>query len=232
MVSAAAKAELLAKTALFGRLKPAERTEVAELMRESTYRPGAAIFARGDPGRGLYLVVDGQVRLSMLSIQGREVSFIQASSGSIFGDIAALDGGPRTADATALTKVTLLSLDRAAMTSIIERYPAVANGAIGMLCERLRIAADQLETIALHAVEVRLARFLLARIRHVEPGRDQGRIMIDLGMSKGDLALFISVSRPKLSVAFGVLEAAAAITRTGRLIECDVECLRRIVEFE
>ena len=230
--SIAATTELLACTALFGRLAPAELADIARMMRVARYQAGAAIFSRSDPGRSLYLVVEGQIRLSILSQQGREISFVQATRGAIFGEIAALDGGARTSDATAITKATLMSLDRAALATILNAYPAVAHGAIGVLCERLRVAAVQLETIALHSVEVRLARFLLARVRHAEPKRSAGRVTIDLGVSKGDLALMINVSRPKLSVAFGTLEGSKAIKRIGRAIECDIEALIAIVELD
>jgi CRP/FNR family cyclic AMP-dependent transcriptional regulator len=74
-------------------------------MREASFQAGQAIFARGDSGTDIYLVTEGRVRLSVLSAEGRELSFSYAGPGDLFGEIAALDGGGRTADATPLGPV-------------------------------------------------------------------------------------------------------------------------------
>jgi CRP-like cAMP-binding protein len=64
---------------------------------EVAFDPSQVIFARGDAGREIYLVVSGRVRLSVLTAEGRELSFAHAEAGAIFGEIAMLDGGPRSA---------------------------------------------------------------------------------------------------------------------------------------
>jgi len=92
---------LLSRTELFRSLSEADRGAVAAQMREVTYESGQFIFGRGDAGEALYLVVEGRVRLSVLSSEGRVLSFGHAGRGDIFGEIAALDGQARTADATA-----------------------------------------------------------------------------------------------------------------------------------
>ena len=71
---------------------------------------GEMLFARGDPGNEIYLVVEGRIRISVLSSDGRELSFAHAVPGDVFGEIAALDGSPRSADATAITSVRLKTL--------------------------------------------------------------------------------------------------------------------------
>ena len=228
MVAVALVAELLGRTTLFGSLKAGDRDHVARRMKPQSYLPGQALFRHGDPGHCLFLIGEGSVRLTVLSSTGREISFTQADRGAIVGEIAALGDVPRTAGATAVTKVSALALDRSELREIMSRHPEVADGAIRMLCTRLQAATDQLETVALHPVEVRLARFLLARARRSR--RSGPRVAIELGVSKSDLALFINVSRPKLSGAFAALEGRDAIRRTGRRIECDVGALQRIVD--
>src|SRR4249920_2694495 len=102
MISKDAVLEMLAKTALFGPLEDADRRAVAQEMREASFDASQVVFARGDPGRDIYLVASGRVRLSVLTAEGRELSFAHAEQGQIFGEIAVLDGGVRTADATAV----------------------------------------------------------------------------------------------------------------------------------
>src|SRR5439155_18367239 len=96
---------LLGRTDLFRSLNEVDRAAVAAQMREARYHSGQLIFCRGDPGEEMHLVVEGRIRLSVLSLEGRVLSFNHASRGDIFGEIAMLDGQMRTADATALTQV-------------------------------------------------------------------------------------------------------------------------------
>ena len=83
--------ELIAKSELFGALRPEERDALVREMRDLVLEPGQLLFARGDPGNEIYLVVEGRVRLSVLSPEGRELSFDHAVCGDVFGEIAALD---------------------------------------------------------------------------------------------------------------------------------------------
>ena len=116
-------AVVLGKTALFGSLAPADRLLVAGQMRRTGFSQGQTIFARGDPGGDVYLVVEGCVRLSVFSSDGRALSFKHANAGDIFGEIASLDGGVRTADAIALTRVEAMALARTRLNSLIETNP-------------------------------------------------------------------------------------------------------------
>ncbi len=97
---------LLAKTELFGGVADAELQLLAASFREVRFAQGEVLFARGDPGGSLYLIGEGRVRLATSTDEGRELSFRHATTAEILGEIAALDGGPRTAEAMALVAVT------------------------------------------------------------------------------------------------------------------------------
>ena len=144
---------LLGRTDLFRSLSEVDRGAVAGQMREVTYESGQLIFGRGDPGEEMHLVVEGRVRLSVLSAEGKVLSFAHAGRGDIFGEIATLDGRRRTADATALTDVTTALLARSSLKSLMEAKPQLAQAAIGRLCQRLRVTSEQIETIALHSTQ-------------------------------------------------------------------------------
>jgi len=224
--------ELLARTALFGALDQQDRTDIAGRMRRVQFEPDQMIFSRGDPGRDIYLVIEGRIRLSVLSSDGRELSFDHAGPGHVFGEIATLDGGERTAGATAISRVQAMSLPQKALMDLIENNPKVAAAAIRFLCQRLRDTDQRLEAIALHRIEVRLARLMLSALKLQSATVKGGKAKLDLGMSQGELALLIGASRPKVNIALTLLEDTGAITRQGSGYICDIEALAGVADAE
>ncbi|MFZ4806148.1 MAG: Crp/Fnr family transcriptional regulator [Hyphomicrobiaceae bacterium] len=225
-------ADHLARTPLFKGLDPAQRADVARLMREATFTSGQVIFSRGDPGREVFLVLDGKVRLSVVTVEGRELAFSMAGPGGVFGEIAALDGGTRTAFATATTPVKAASLSHVDFNRLVASTPPLADAVIRLLCSRLRDADQQLEGVALHRIEVRLARYLVGLLQQRDPQLKQKRATLEIGMSQGELALLLGATRPKVNAALAALEETGAITRNDQKIECDVEELRALAEVE
>lgn len=223
--------DFLAKSMLFGTLSEAERQAVAAQMRRTSFDSGQMIFARGDAGTEVYLVISGRVRLSIVTAEGRELSFVHAGPGSIFGEIATLDGGPRTADAMAVGPVEAMVLSHTVLRRMIETTPALASAAVSFLCRRLREADQQLEAVALHPIEVRLARFLLGLAAQRSPAQS-GRQKIDLGMSQTELSLLLGASRPKVNAALSLLEDQGAIERNGNLVDCELAMLRDIGQVD
>lgn len=216
---------ILGKTALFGALPHADRQAIVAEMRRATFKSGQTIFARGDPSRDVYLVVDGSVRLSVFSTDGRTLSFKHASPGDTFGEIACLDGGVRSADATAITRVETMILPQARFDTLMETNPRVARAAVAFLCQRLRETSEQSEAIALHPIETRLARFFLSKCK----GRDHGgKHSFDLGMSQSELALLVGASRQKVNAALALLESAGAVKRSRSHIICNIGKLQRV----
>jgi CRP-like cAMP-binding protein len=220
--------EMLGRTSLFGALEEADRKAVLQEMRETSFDGGQAIFARGDPGRDIYLVTSGRVRLSVLTSEGRELSFAHAEQGHVFGEIAVLDGGVRTADATAVGKVGALTLSKGALTRLIEQRTAMREAVIKFLCNRVREADHQLEGIALYPIEVRLARLFLATARQKGELKPGAQIVIDLPVSQSELALLIGASRPKVNAALALLEDQGAIQRKDTRFTCDIDELESI----
>jgi CRP-like cAMP-binding protein len=224
--------ELLAKSALFGSLAEQDLNAIASRMRRVDFEPDQMIFSRGDAGREVYLVLSGRIRLSILSSDGRELSFAHAGPGNIFGEIATLDGGERTANATAIARVQTMVLPQKAALELIENNPKVGLAVVRFLCTRLRETDQRLEAIALHRIEVRLARLMLSALRLQSPANTGRNVPLDLGMSQGELALLIGASRPKVNIALTLLEDMGAITRTGSKMTCNTEVLQNIAEME
>jgi CRP/FNR family cyclic AMP-dependent transcriptional regulator len=218
--------DLLGKTAPFARLSEAALKACAAEFREKRFTQGQTIFSRGEPGDQMLLIGAGRIRLAVTTEEGRELSVRHAVRGDLIGEIAMLDGGPRSADAAALTPVVVYGLRRTQFETLIATHPEIAAGVIAFLCRKLRQTTDQLENIALHSIEVRLARYFVGALdgKKAAPGK---RIPLDTEVSQTELAQLLGASRPKVNVALGVLEQAGAIRRTSDRIFCDPDLLKK-----
>lgn len=219
-------AQRLADSALFGPLSPELRSEIARRLQPVRTKAGAVIFTRGEPGDAIYVVGEGRIRLSILSREGRELAFEHATPGAIFGEIAVLDGAPRSADATAIVASRLFKLSRPAFLDLMRQHHELTEAVIAFLCSRLRDVSDQLEDIAFMQVEVRLARHLL-RLAEARPA-GAGATRIRLGASQTEIGFLIGASRQKTNEALAELEGRGAVRRVGTELECVLAVLREI----
>jgi CRP/FNR family cyclic AMP-dependent transcriptional regulator len=222
---------LLAQTDPFRGLENKYLAACAAAFREIAFARGEMLFARGEVGNRLYLIVAGRVRLAVVTDEGRELSFRHATEGDLVGEIAALDGEPRSADALALSRVVAYSLDRAALSKLCVAHPAITTALVRYLCRRIRDTSNQLEAIAFYPIEVRLARFLLVALGDRKAEAEK-RIPLELGFSQTELAQLLGASRPKVNAALGWLEERAAIKRTIDRIFCDPAKLSQIAQGE
>jgi CRP/FNR family transcriptional regulator, cyclic AMP receptor protein len=220
--------EALGNSALFGPLPRNERAAIATRMRPIDFEAEQVVFSRGDAGRQIYLVLAGRIRLSVLTSDGRELAFAHAGPSDIFGEIAALDGGERTADATAISRVQAAILPQQTLLEFIASNPRLAAATISFLCFRLRETDLRLEAIALHRIEVRLARLFLSVLHSVSPAVTGSTIPLALGVSQNELSLLIGASRSKTNKGLKFLEDIHAIRREGTNLRCDTRILQNI----
>jgi len=223
--------ELLSRTGLFHDQPADVLAAVGAAMREMRHAAGAQIFSRGDPGDSLFLILTGRVRISILTPDGRELSFSHAVPGDIVGEIAVLDGSPRSANATALSDMMALRLSARDFNHLVDQHSSLARAAIRLLCRRLRELSDHLEDIALLPLSVRLARFFLNRLGAPQNGQPAGEAeRVSLGISQGELALLLGASRPKVNAALMTLVQARAVVRDGDSFICDARLLADLAQ--
>jgi CRP/FNR family transcriptional regulator, cyclic AMP receptor protein len=177
---------------LFRDLPETAIDKLAALAQRKTCRRGTRIFSEGDPGDSLLGLISGQVRISASTPGGREVFLNILESGDSFGEIAVLDGQPRTASADALVDTELFVIRRADFLALIGKEPRLATHVLELLCKRLRWTSDLIEEAAFLPVAGRLARRLLAL--SAEHGSTANGV-VTLRISQADLAGFMSVSR-------------------------------------
>jgi CRP-like cAMP-binding protein len=129
--------------------------------RTAEYPAGKLIFEKGDVGHGLLAVLAGLVKISVHSAEGREIVLNLIGPNEVFGEIALLDGKPRTADATAITRCHLLVLDRRDVLPLVEQEPSIAIRLLEVVSQRLRRTSEQVEDLSFEGVPLRLAKALL-----------------------------------------------------------------------
>jgi CRP/FNR family transcriptional regulator, cyclic AMP receptor protein len=153
---------LIERNSLFRGLAAATLVRVVQLATRRTYEEDAAIFLRGDPGDSLFGVMTGRVRISSSRAGGKEVFLNIMEPGDAFGEIALLDGSPRTASATALVRSDLMILRRDPFLDLLRTEPQLATHLIQLLCKRVRWTAQLMEDSALLTPPARLAKRLLS----------------------------------------------------------------------
>jgi CRP-like cAMP-binding protein len=183
---------MLQGSPLFRGLPPATLERIAALATQRGYRRGEIVFSAGDAGDALFGVVSGRIRISTGNADGREIFLNIMEPGETFGEIALLDGGTRTATATATEPSELVSIRREPLFELLGREPRAALELLRLCGERLRWTSGLLEDAALLDAPARLAKRLLSLgEQHGEDGAG-GRLV---RISQEDLASFLGVSR-------------------------------------
>jgi CRP-like cAMP-binding protein len=146
---------------LFREFPPAVIEHFGTYMTRRSVRRGATIFSKGDPGTGLMAVLWGSVKIGVPTADGREAVLNIINPGEIFGEIALLDGRPRTADAAAMEDCELMVIDRRDFIPFLREQPDIALKFIEILCARIRHTSEQVEDVMYLSFPGRLAKTLL-----------------------------------------------------------------------
>jgi CRP-like cAMP-binding protein len=153
-------------------------------------KKGTLLFRKGDVGTNLYAVCAGAVRVSAPSDQGKDAVFNLIVPGEIFGEIAFLDGGPRTADAVMIESGELMVIERRDFLPLLQDYPELALRLLEILCGRLRRTSEQVEDIVFLGLKARLAKTLLYLYEHSPSKQPQ-----ELKVTQREISQLVGVSR-------------------------------------
>jgi CRP/FNR family transcriptional regulator, cyclic AMP receptor protein len=183
---------MLQRSPLFRGLPAATLERMAALATQRGYRRGEIVFAAGDAGDALFGVVSGRIRISAGNSDGREIYFNVMMPGDTFGEIAMLDGGPRTATATATEAAELVSIRREPIFELLGREPKAALELLRLCGERLRWTSGLLQDAVFLDAPARLAKRLLSLSELHGEDSAGGRVV---RISQEELASFLGVSR-------------------------------------
>jgi CRP-like cAMP-binding protein len=182
--------EILRNQSIFGELPGSVLERLAPYLRTRTVRRGTTIFAKGQAGTALMAVLSGSVRISVAASSGRETVLNTIHAGEIFGEIALLDGHPRTADAVAVADCELLVIERRDFIPFLRENPEVAVRLIEVLCARLRRTTQQIEDVTSLNLPARLAKVVLCLAS--EAG---GQAPVKIAVSQKEIGQMIGISR-------------------------------------
>jgi CRP-like cAMP-binding protein len=190
----------------------------------------AQLFAAGDPGSALYIVLSGWIKLSRPGPSGRDLVLEVAGAGSVFGEVSVVSGLPRGADASALVATRLLSIDGRALLQTLRRYPDALLELLRILAERLARANTQMEDTLFLPAEVRLARALI-RLAALQAQPSEQHLQIDLGLSQRELGEITGLSRESTNKQLSLWRDEGLIDFNGRILTLlDGQGMREISE--
>lgn len=220
------RARLLRRSFLFRDVQAEMLTRVAALAVLRRLEAGETLFWQDDEADALYGMVEGLVRIWVHGPDGKELTLNLMEPGDFFGEIALLDGLPRTATATSQGESRLIVIPRREFQTLLEGEPALARHLIELLCERLRQNTDRLRDAVFLDLGTRLAKTLQALA--VAHGReDAAGVVIETRLSQGALAQLLGVSREAVNKQLKAFEREGLIARVGtRLAVCDLAAMK------
>jgi CRP-like cAMP-binding protein len=192
--SALNREEILGGHFLLKHLRPEELSRLAATAGISRHKAGATIFQHGDPGTSMMAVVRGRVKICIYSAEGKEMVLNIIDRGGLFGEIAVLDGQPRSADAVAMEDTELLVLERGRLMPFLTANPEIPTRLIAVLCQRLRQTSEALEDALLRDAPSRVARGLL-RLSKTFGKPEAGGVKLDIKLSQQQIGNLIGISR-------------------------------------
>jgi CRP/FNR family cyclic AMP-dependent transcriptional regulator len=218
------KRAILQQHPLFGALGTAVIDQLSAHATSKRIRRGTTIFSKGDAGSCLYAVCSGQVKITVPSGEGKDAVFNLIGPGQIFGEIALLDGGQRTADAVAARDCELLVIDRRDFIPLVQRQPEVAIKLIEILCGRLRNTSEQVEDVIFLDLPARLAKALL---RLAGTSAANAKVVI----TQSELGQIIGVSREATNRQLRDWEKSGWVKlESGGIVMLQPDALTRLVE--
>jgi len=184
------KLAILRNHPLFGQLDVAALTRLASYAHTKSVPAGTMIFERGDPGTSLFAVLRGTVKISNRSADGKDAVLNMINPGGICGEIALLDGQPRTADASAVSDCELMFIERRDFVPLVKQNPDIALKLIEILCGRIRHTSEQVEDMTFLDLSGRLAKTLLWL--SAQPGSSPTR---KISITQREIGQIIGMSR-------------------------------------
>src|SRR5262249_7494971 len=176
-------------------------------------KAGKPLFVAGEPGDGCYRLEQGLLKIVVTSPQDEERILAMLAPGAIVGELAMLDGGPRSASVFAVRDCELSFISRAAFEERTTRHPEIYQNLTKILATRLRKTDDTMAATCFLTVKARLARALLELGQHVGLDDGAGRIVIRHKISNGDLAAMAGIARENVSRVMSDWNRNKVVTR-------------------
>lgn len=218
-------AAFLARTGMFGGIAEPDLRMLAERAVVRTFGKGELVFHQGDPGDALFIVADGAVKIFVTAEDGHVLVLARLAPPDVFGELAVIDGLPRTASAQAVEPTRLISLGRPQLLAILARRPSVTDVLLRTMGGLVRRLVDQATDLTFLDLEGRVAKVLVGLSERAATGRP---IELDTALTQGDLAEMAGGSRQSVNQILHSFERRGFVAMRGRsIVLSDVASLRR-----
>ncbi|HLO04810.1 MAG TPA: Crp/Fnr family transcriptional regulator [Symbiobacteriaceae bacterium] len=194
-------------------LPEALQTEVASYFHLRQYERGCVVFAEGEPGRAVYFVRSGRIKVSRTTADGEEQIIGVFGAGEPFGLVVLLDGSPYPATSTVLGDSWIWSVNCQDLMGFLSRHPAVMPAFLKEVGERLRRSQDRAHALSTGSVHQRLATYLL------QLAEEEGRPEVWLPLTRSELGSYLGATRETISRGLTDFRRAGAmeLLKDGRL---------------
>lgn len=210
------KIALLRKVQCFANLSERELQGLADCLVKRTFGRGMILFHKDSPGRSLYIIESGKVRIFLLSETGQEISVNVYGPGEVLGELALLDGLPRSAGAMVMERTVAYTLYRDDFLRCLDAYPGLARGVIQQLSARLRYTTACMESLAFLDVPGRVAAKLLELADRY--GLKGEGIEIEMRLTQAELASWVASRRESVNKVLGTFRDQGLIDIDGQHI--------------
>ena len=222
--------EALAGCPLFEHASEKALVSLASRLRRRRFRRNEVIFHQGDPGDSLHVVASGALKIVLPSSEGEEAIIATLRPGDFFGELALLDGGPRSATVAALEPSETLVLPRAVLMDLLGDVPGLGDALLVGLAKELRRLTSQVEDLHFLDLAGRLAMRLTRLARESQPDA-HGQIRLDWPYTQSDLASMIGGTRQSVNRLLSELVDESLISiEPDVLVIADLDALARRAE--
>jgi CRP/FNR family cyclic AMP-dependent transcriptional regulator len=198
--------EALGRCPLFVGLGSESRQAIAASLRRRHFRKGEVVFHEGDPGDSLFIVVSGALKVVLPSEAGGEAILATLRRGDFLGELALLDGAPRSASAVALELTEMLALPRDRFSTLVATEPAIRDALLASLAAELRRLTAHVAELHFLDLTGRLASGLARLAADHGVRAADGSIRLDSPLTQSDLGAMIGATRQSVNKLLGEFE--------------------------
>ncbi len=190
----------LIRAGIFQGVDPSAVQALSATLEAVDFPRAHVIFAEGEPGDRLYIVLSGKVKIGRKSVDGRENLLMVAGPSDMFGELSIFDPGPRTSTATTVTEVSAVSMDRAALRDWINKRPEIAEQLLRVIARRLRRTNNMLADLIFTDVPGRVAKALLQLAQRFGT-QEAGMLRVTHDLTQEEIAQLVGASRETVNKA-------------------------------
>ncbi len=192
--------ETLARAGIFQGIDPTAVEALSSALEPVEFPRAHVIFAEGEPGDRLYIIVSGKVKIGRRSADGRENLLAVFGPSDMFGELSIFDPGPRTSTATTVTEVRAVTMDRAALHEWIGKRPEIADQLLRVIARRLRRTNNMLADLIFTDVPGRVAKALLQLAQRFG-SQEAGMLRVTHDLTQEEIAQLVGASRETVNKA-------------------------------